>query len=635
MPNAIRVLLGVLLMSGSAFGATYHVSNGGSDDNDGLTPQTAWASLERMNLGPYQPGDSILFRRGGSWRGQLLPQSGSEEGYVTYGAYGEGPKPLFLGSIAKDSPDDWTDEGNGIWATGGAVKVLGEVFPEGATDALDWHLYCEGGAQATCVRDEADFDSPPASYRVECAAPGQSGNHIQLSLSPFHIESGRLYRLTFRAKCTQPFRLPMPHMMMANAPWTAYAGGTGVCDAGEDWTTCTQLYLANTTADDARLTWYLGATLPAQSVLHLDGVSLQECDGSGWLPADVGNIIFNEGESCGVKVWNEEDLKQPGQYWYDEARHLVKLVCAKNPAEQYRSIELAIREHMILQSSRSYVIYENLKLLYGGAHGIGGGSTHHIIVRDCEFGFIGGADQYGGDRTVRFGNGIEFWGAAHDNLVERCRFWEIYDAALTNQSGGPETPEYNLIYRNNVIWNSEYSFEYWNRPEASETYNVQFIHNTCVNAGHGWGHTQRPDPSGRHLCFYNSPARAHDIVVSNNIFFEAKSRAFYAPGWTNEQIDALVMDHNCWYQAEGVMIDFKDSPYTMADFARYQAERLKEPHSFCADPLFVDPAQLDFRLRPGSPCLDAGADLGVDDDLDGQPRPQGKAPDIGAFEAKP
>ncbi|MBM3499825.1 MAG: hypothetical protein FJX74_14285 [Armatimonadetes bacterium] len=631
MLNAARVLLGVLLMSGSAFGARYHVSNAGSDANDGLSPEAAWASLERVNLGPYQPGDAVLFRRGDSWRGQLRPRSGSEAGYVTYGAYGEGPKPLLLGSVARNSPEDWTDEGNGIWSSGGALRVLGEALPQGADDTLEWRLHREEPAEATTSWDEADFDSAPASCRVECAASGESGNRIQLYIGPFAIERGKLYRLSVRAKCTAPFRMAMPHMMMMGAPWSSYSGGTGVSEVREDWTTCTQLYLANTTADDTRLTWYLGAALPTGAVLHLDSLSLEACDGSGWLAADVGNIILNEGERCGVKVWNAEDLQEPGQYWYDEAQHLVKLVCPQNPATLYESIELAIREHMIDQGGCSYVVYENLRLLYGGAHGIGGGSTHHIIVRDCDFGFIGGGDQMGGDRTVRFGNGVEFWGAAHDNLVERCRFWEIYDAALTNQSGGPETPEYNLIYRNNLIWNSEYSFEYWNRPEASETYNVQFVNNTCLNAGHGWGHTQRPDPSGRHLCFYNSPARAWDIVVSNNIFFEAKSHAFYAPGWTDEQIDALVMDHNCWYQAEGVMIDFKDSPYTMAEFARYQAERNKEPRSICADPLFVGAAGLDFRLRPESPCLNAGADLGVPDDFTGAARPADRPPSIGAY----
>jgi len=59
-------------------------------------------------------------------------------------------------------------------------------------------------------------------------------------------------------------------------------------------------------------------------------------------------------------------------------------------------------------------------------------------------------------------NGIEFWSNARDCLVEGCRLWEIYDAALTNQGNGTNQ-QVNITYRDNVIWNSEYSFEYWNR----------------------------------------------------------------------------------------------------------------------------------------------------------------------------
>ena len=39
------------------------------------------------------------------------------------------------------------------------------------------------------------------------------------------------------------------------------------------------------------------------------------------------------------------------------------------------------------------------------------------------------------------------------------------------------------------------------------------------------------------------------------------------------------------------------------------------------DPLFVDPNNGDFRLKPESPCIDTGSTIGPDDDLDGNPRP--------------
>ena len=71
--------------------ATYYVSNNGSDTNNGLSPDTAWKTIARVNQDTYIPGDKILFERGGKWENTTLqPQgSGSAEAYITIGAYGD------------------------------------------------------------------------------------------------------------------------------------------------------------------------------------------------------------------------------------------------------------------------------------------------------------------------------------------------------------------------------------------------------------------------------------------------------------------------------------------------------------------------------------------------------------------
>jgi hypothetical protein len=53
-----------------------------------------------------------------------------------------------------------------------------------------------------------------------------------------------------------------------------------------------------------------------------------------------------------------------------------------------------------------------------------------------------------------------------------------------------------------------------------------------------------------------------------------------------------------------------------------------------ADPLFADPANGDYSLQSGSPCIDAGSGACVtaDTDLAGNPRIQGAAVDMGAYE---
>ena len=605
----------VLLAVAPSAAATYYVSSAGDDAAPGTSPETAWRTLGRVNAGPLRPGDRVLFRRGDRWRGQLRPHSGAPSAPIVYSAYGEGPKPVLLGSVDRSRPEDWRHEGGNIWSTG-APSVLaasGGLLPP-TTSALPWRLYTEGPAAAA----GSIADGSRAGFRVDCTAPGSAINHIQLYLAPFRITSGKTYRLLFRARSSQPFRLRMPELMKAAAPWSGYAVGSPrrSVAVGAEWRAFCQFYEASATAADARLTFFLGGELPAGASLWVESLSFaeaapEEVDAS--LPVDVGNIIF-DGATCGTKIWQWHDrgLRAQDEFRYDEERQVVEMYSVGNPAARHRAIECALTRHVIDESGVSHVTYEDLDIRYGGAHGIGGGNTHHITVRDCDLSFIGGGLMDLEGRPVRYGNGIEFWGNAHDNLVERCRLWEIYDAALTNQNLEPGVRQADITYRDNVIWNSEYSFEYWNRPaDSSRTERIRFEHNTCVDAGSGWGHRQRPDPGGRHLCFYWSPAPAEGIVIRDNVFAGATDNAFYAPNYGRAQLLALDADRNLWYQPRGEMILLEGASYDMAHFAEFQRDFGLERNSVAAEPRFVDAAKRDYRLAEGSPGSWAGARQGL------------------------
>lgn len=70
----------------------------GLDTNNGMSADQAWKSLDRVNATTFQSGDSILFKSGGVWTGQLWPKgSGAAGSPITIGKYGDGNLPLIQG----------------------------------------------------------------------------------------------------------------------------------------------------------------------------------------------------------------------------------------------------------------------------------------------------------------------------------------------------------------------------------------------------------------------------------------------------------------------------------------------------------------------------------------------------------
>ncbi len=96
-------------------GTSYYVSNGGNDDNDGKSPETAWKTIAKVNAaseGILKKGDAVFFKRGELFRGSVQTAAG-----VTYSAYGEGEKPkIYVWDKNSADPALWLKtDAEGVW----------------------------------------------------------------------------------------------------------------------------------------------------------------------------------------------------------------------------------------------------------------------------------------------------------------------------------------------------------------------------------------------------------------------------------------------------------------------------------------------------------------------------------------
>lgn len=139
-------------------GKCYYVSNNGDDNNDGLTPETAWATVKKVSEATLKPGDAVFFERGGIFREHVLYcQNG-----VTYSAYGEGPKPVITGSPENGAdPEKWTlygetPDGGKVWLYHRNMRDCGTLILNGDIGARKIAPYWDGSDFVT--EDGQPFD---------------------------------------------------------------------------------------------------------------------------------------------------------------------------------------------------------------------------------------------------------------------------------------------------------------------------------------------------------------------------------------------------------------------------------------------------------------------------------------------
>ena len=520
-------------------------------------------------------------------------------------------------------PEDWTKVGDNMWSTRRCAPELKEQIWNGSAVAQNWGSSFQNGLKGSVNIME---ENGQKFVRVTLdSKPAAQPHYLQL-WGPHVPNLPSTAILKMKVRSSKPFKLKTLSLSLNVPPWTTALTGTAKAkdpraEIGTEWSTVVTMLEGKGDPKGAWLHFSIGDVMPEGATFDFIPVGIwrTELDRSAAIPRDVGIFICNHGEKWGVKKWLNPDwqsknpsavkLEQDLDYWYDPEEMRVTVKYPRNPGEAFDSIELALTTHAVMEGGRHDVVYDGLCVRYAAAHGFGGGNTANLVIRNCDIYWIGGGLQFWRrhEKTgkilypVRFGNGIEFWGGCTNNLVERNRLWEVYDAALTNQ--GRKDDEVDITWRDNVIWNSEYSFEYWN---AKLTRNVQFVHNTCVDAGYGWAHAQRPNPNGAHLMYYHNRAATTNFVVRDNLFIRATE-------WTARSgLDwryGLKHDHNIvWNEGNvPVMRWLEGKSCGLLDWDAYRALGF-DPNGTFALPKFVNEAKRDYRLAPGSVGKGAASD---------------------------
>lgn len=130
-------------------GTCYYVSSSeGNDENDGLSPEAPWATMQHA-CEMIKEGDTVLLKRGDIWR-MDMPRCYTK--YVTYSAYGEGAKPAFYGSAGNVSGEEnWSlmEGTDNIWIYKEPVHDSGTVVYNEGEVIVQKHLMYFNGTEYT------------------------------------------------------------------------------------------------------------------------------------------------------------------------------------------------------------------------------------------------------------------------------------------------------------------------------------------------------------------------------------------------------------------------------------------------------------------------------------------------------
>ena len=645
---------------------TYYVSNTGSDLEDGTTPETAWATIAKVNSSTFEPGDFIAFNKDGEWRGETLTinWSGVVGNPITFGAYGTGAKPVFNGA---EEINNWT-----AVDTVGSEMVINGTFTtntDGWTKTANTTISSVAG-QFNIINDYTGFGSARQElttvvgvkyyYSFQIVSAVNASPRVYLGTAAGgsqYLRSASSFT-TFSGSFTATGTL----LVFTMALETNTAGASAVFDN-----------FSILPEGNARNLWRTPA--PIKAVDPNSYRTVVVIDGNRFMP--VATLADLDAD---LEYFAENPTGTVNDYIY--------VYSLTNPS--LRTAELSTRTDGILDgltnSLNSNIIIKDLEFRYYGYAGISlrgvqnetVGTFHdgNYLIDNCTF-------YHNRDQGVLMRDGYS------NNIVQNCT------AAYNGNGLYTSRGSHNNIFKNNHITNSisfplaigftdghgigVYSSDnvlvegnYLEEPASGGGGCIQldqadgiFRYNTCVSktsSGIGSHEVNAGDTlsiysnlliaegssqaiglyraNGKINVYNNTTVKTGSGLHSVRLYYSnnmtLKNNIFYNSGATSSIVNVVYpndgtpeMNYNLFFNKNNIAyyIVGYDGGRTLS---AWQTAKGQDLNSAVSDPLFTSEFT-NLQLQTGSPAINAGVDVGLTTDILGNPIVGN--PDIGAYES--
>jgi len=690
------ILLGSFLFVRGAIAETYYVDVSGGDDNNlGTATDQAWKTIAKVNSSSFFAGDSVLFKKGEIWWETLtVPSSGANENPIIFGAYGSRDKPIInsVNSYQYNNSSIAEFDQSGLGHSWNAGYSLNGDLEHHTLNDFDYINETVAGTTATVTADTSTaqhgstsaklFDGdgyarlghgfllvPNQKYEISFWAKSDgigtaATRFYQASNGLANIKTGEIYQT-----------------------WTGYQniGDLHVNATDTDWTEKKIILQVDNSSHSA--TFQITSEVANQSV-WIDAIRVRPLwtnySGDIWMSGhdaiQTGSIYMTSFDGIPTKKASDKDNVNSTLRWFDEAlsgshNHIVYVNSPSGDpslSDEYIYFTTTTNSKSVDLNSQNYITLQDLDI-QNGYYNVGG-TGNNITIDNCSMqtgvynvrvsgnnftlknstikyadwmiligasdgaliqnNSVSGAQKFAPGVTGGEGGAIAASGKITNLVVENNTIHDCESYGIAEYGVDASNRIENAIYRQNNIYDCLYGF--WSMSLSNGIYNSKFYYNKIYQPKSGDSVGLRIYRPGNSVYLYNNSVSGfkygiemwngvNSLIAENNIIANSSTFNIY----DRSDNSSGTLNHNLYYPAGSGTFDYHGD--SSLDFSGWKTASSQDTNSISLDPLFVSPS--DFHLRNVSPTINAGADVGLTADYEGNPIVG--LPDIGAYEYQP